>query len=319
MKKAVSILLIMVIAFAPLTASASPFDGLIRPININTSGLKPAAFSNVEYKIRGDVVRVNSEELLPMIKSEEQIREGTKQVDLTPGEIISNIGYIKDSQLKSIKSDYKLGTVLVDEKNQTAVKINSLPEEVEEAQEFSNYVAVEKPEVYEVLEHFKIPKQTVKLNLANISAFGEGMEECAAYISQAFGLEAKVGKSKFTDIPPMHPYLPQINAAVEAGLISGYSDTKFGTFDSISREQMASIIMRGMKSKYGNKLSITGSAMQFKDMGRINSWAKQSVNEISALGIMKGSTDGSFNPQGKVTFNEVAVILNNLDTYMQQH
>lgn len=106
---------------------------------------------------------------------------------------------------------------------------------------------------------------------------------------------------------------------VEAGLISGYSDTKFGTFDSISREQMASIIMRGMKSKYGNKLSITGSAMQFKDMGRINSWAKQSVNEISALGIMKGSTDGSFNPQGKVTFNEVAVILNNLDTYMQQH
>lgn len=178
MKKAVSILLIMVIAFAPLTASAAPFDGLIRPLSINTSGLKPAAFSNVEYKIRGDVVRVNSEELLPMIKSEEQIREGTKQVDLTPGEIISNIGYIKDSQLKSIKSDYKLGTVLVDEKNQTAVKINSLPEEVEEAQEFSNYVAVEKPEVYEVLEHFKIPKQTVKLNLANISAFGEGMEEC---------------------------------------------------------------------------------------------------------------------------------------------
>ena len=180
MKKAVSILLIMVIAFAPLTASASPFDGSIRPLRINTSGLKPAAFSNVEYKIRGDVVRVNSEELLPMIKSEEQIRENTKEVDLTPGEIISNTGYIKDSQLKSIKSDYKLGTVLVDEKNQTAVKINSLPEEVEEAQEFSGYVAVEKPEVYEVLEYFKIPKQTVKLNQSNITAFGEGMEECVA-------------------------------------------------------------------------------------------------------------------------------------------
>ena len=143
--------------------------------------------------------------------------------------------------------------------------------------------------------------------------------ECAAYIAQAFGLEAKVGKSKFIDIPPMHPYLPQINAAVEAGLISGYSDTQFGTFDSISREQMASIIMRGMKSKYGSKLSITGSAIQFKDMGSINSWAKQSVNEISSLGIMKGNADGSFNPKGKVTFNEIAVILSNLDTYMQQH
>lgn len=178
MKKAVSILLVMFIAFAPLTASASPFDGLTTPVNINTSGLKPAAFSNVEYKIRGDVVRVNSEKFLPMIKSEEQVREGIKEVDLTLGEIISNIGYIKDSQLKAVKEDYKIGTILVDEKNQTAVKINSLPEEVSEAQEFSGYIAVEKPEVYEVLEHFKIPKQTVKLNLANISAFGDGMEEC---------------------------------------------------------------------------------------------------------------------------------------------
>lgn len=211
MKKAVSILLIMVIAFAPLTASASPFDGLIRPPSINTSGLKPAAFSNVEYKIRGDVVRVNSEELLPMIKSEEQIREGTKEVDLTPGEIISNTGYIKDSQLKSIKSDYKLGTVLVDEKNQTAIKINSLPEEAEEAQEFSGYVAVEKPEVYEVLEHFKIPKQTVKLNLANISAFGEGMEECVAisdnnkkYVMAAGAKNDGYSGSSLNNLGPKH-------------------------------------------------------------------------------------------------------------------
>lgn len=178
MKKAVSILLIMVITFAPLTASASPFDGFVRPRSLNLSGLTPAAFKDVEYKIKGDAVRVNSEKLLPMIKSEEQIREGITETDLTPGEIISNIGYIKDSQLKAIKKDYKIGTILVDEANQTAVKISSLPEETAETQEFSGYVAVEKPEVYEVLEHFKIPKQTVKLNQANIAAFGEGMEDC---------------------------------------------------------------------------------------------------------------------------------------------
>lgn len=143
--------------------------------------------------------------------------------------------------------------------------------------------------------------------------------ECAAYIAQAYGLEAKMGKSRFMDVTYMNPYLPQINAAVEAGLISGYSDNKFGTYDSVTREQMACIIMRGLKSRYGNRLSIGSKGISFKDMKNINTWAAESVNEISAMGIMKGSPDGNFNPKGKVTFNEVAVMLNNLDGYMQKN
>lgn len=178
MKKAVSVLLVLIIALSPVMVSATPFDYFGKQINVNTIGVKPAKFTNVEYKIREDVIRVNSEKLLPMIKSEEQIRGGLTETELTPGEIISDTGYIKDSQLRMVNKDYKIGTVLVDEKSQTAVKISSLSSDIADAEEFTGYVAIEKPEVYEIVEDFKIPKQTVELNQANIAAYGSGMKEC---------------------------------------------------------------------------------------------------------------------------------------------
>jgi len=141
--------------------------------------------------------------------------------------------------------------------------------------------------------------------------------ECAAFLTKSFQLTPDIGMSTFSDMPPMYPYMPEINAAVTAGLINGYSDTTFGAFDQVSREQMAVIVMRGLRSRYGSQLNITGNSRQFTDSGAVSEWARQSVNEISALGIMKGNPDGTFNPKGAITFNEIAVLLSNLDSYLQ--
>ncbi|MBP1762333.1 MAG: hypothetical protein H6Q64_1875 [Firmicutes bacterium] len=141
--------------------------------------------------------------------------------------------------------------------------------------------------------------------------------ECAAFLTKSFQLTPDIGKSTFRDMPPMYPYMPEINAAVTAGLINGYSDTAFGAFDLVSREQMAVIVMRGMRSRYGSQLSIAGTSRQFTDSGAISEWARQSVSELSALGIMNGNPDGTFNPKGAITFNEMAVLLNNLDNFLQ--
>ncbi|HEX3031242.1 MAG TPA: S-layer homology domain-containing protein [Bacillota bacterium] len=139
--------------------------------------------------------------------------------------------------------------------------------------------------------------------------------EAAAYLAKGFGLESVLGPTQFSDIPSSHPYIPEINAAVKAGLITGNSSTNFGAFGKISREQMATIIMRGLKAQLGSRLNSRGSGLAFKDMSRVSSWASQSVNDISALGIMQGS-EGSFRPANPVTFNEMAVIMNNLDTFI---
>ena len=143
--------------------------------------------------------------------------------------------------------------------------------------------------------------------------------ECAAYLAKTFGLESQVGRGMFTDIEPMNPYLPEINAAVGAGLISGYNTTTFGASDKVSREQMAAIVMRGLKAKAGSNLSIPAASKQFSDAAKISSWAGSAVSEISTLGIMNGYPDGTFKPKGMITFNEMAVMINNLNNYLMKY
>lgn len=52
--------------------------------------------------------------------------------------------------------------------------------------------------------------------------------ECAAYLVHAFGIAPEMKKSVFSDIVPANPYIPEINAAVSYGIISGYSSSVFG-------------------------------------------------------------------------------------------
>ena len=139
--------------------------------------------------------------------------------------------------------------------------------------------------------------------------------ECAAYLAKAFNLQSKIGKSGFTDISPMYPYTAEINAAVSAGLISGKSAAIFGVFDTVSREELSMLIMKGMKLKYGSTLKIPASTMTFSDRSKISLNARQAVSEVNALGLMKGITGISFNPQQSVNFNEMPVMLNNVSSF----
>lgn len=136
--------------------------------------------------------------------------------------------------------------------------------------------------------------------------------ECAAYLSKAFGIQPIMKSSAFSDIVTANPYIPEINAAVSFGIISGYSPTTFGPGDYVTREQMAVMAMKGLKLKLGSSLQIPNSSRAFTDRDKFSSWSETAVNEISSLGIMNGYTDGSFGAKGNITFNEMAVMLNNL-------
>lgn len=133
--------------------------------------------------------------------------------------------------------------------------------------------------------------------------------ECAAYLSRVFGIAPEFSKTSFSDIIYVNPYIPEINAAVSYGIISGYNAQSFGPGDPVTREQMAAMVMRGLKKKLGSGLSITSAGKSFIDNGSVSSYAKGAVSEISALGIMGGYPDGSFGPKKNITFDEMAVML----------
>jgi len=142
--------------------------------------------------------------------------------------------------------------------------------------------------------------------------------ECAAYLVHVFGIMSDMKKPVFLDIVPANPYIPEINAAVSYGIINGYSPEKFGPGDPVTREQMAVMVMRGLKKKLGSSLSIPATGKNFADKDKFSSWSGSAIYEISALKIMNGYPDGRFGAKDNITFNEMAVMLDNLNGFLNK-
>ncbi len=109
-------------------------------------------------------------------------------------------------------------------------------------------------------------------------------------------LDLDIGKledNNFTDVSKADWFYPYINAAYESGILVG-SEGKFNPNDSITREEVASIIGRVLELKY-EKTNI-----DYKDMNKVSSWAKNDVESVISSGILVGY-DNNFNPKDKTT------------------
>lgn len=118
--------------------------------------------------------------------------------------------------------------------------------------------------------------------------------------------------SKFSDVPANSWYGPYVNWAASKGIASGLTSTTFGPDESITREQMAVLLVNFAKVQ-GNTLPTVNSPVQFTDNASISSWARDAVSAAQKAGLINGRTDGSFDPQGKATRAEVATVFVQMD------
>ena len=115
----------------------------------------------------------------------------------------------------------------------------------------------------------------------------------------------------FTDVGPTRADAPYIAWAAANGLTSGVGDNRFDPDAPVTREQLCTFLYRyiELRSKTladaAKKASRSGG---FKDADAISSWARESVEAIAALELIKGS-DGRFRPQDTATRAEMAAIL----------
>ena len=89
--------------------------------------------------------------------------------------------------------------------------------------------------------------------------------------------------------------------------MNGVGNGKFAPEDSITREQMATILYRyaesnGADTTAGTKLD------SYPDSGKVSTWAEAAMQWAVAEGIINGS-DGMLLPQGNATRAQVATIL----------
>lgn len=91
-------------------------------------------------------------------------------------------------------------------------------------------------------------------------------------------------------------------------MVNGVGRDRFAPEAQITREQMASMMMRYTQfNQYNTSKSANLSA--FNDAGSISSWALESMKWANAAGLINGRTASTIAPQGTATRAEAATIL----------
>lgn len=105
----------------------------------------------------------------------------------------------------------------------------------------------------------------------------------------------------------------KINTLVNKNIINGFSDGTFRPSESLTRAQMAKMIV------LAKGLSLTSAAEATKPFNDIpnNHWASAFITASLGAGIMKGYPDGSFRPNDKITRAELARLLRRSITVKQ--
>ncbi|WP_179232744.1 S-layer homology domain-containing protein [Paenibacillus rigui] len=115
---------------------------------------------------------------------------------------------------------------------------------------------------------------------------------------------AGAATTSFTDVDSGYWAADAIRSGVRAGLLSGYPNQSFKPDATITRAEMAAIIIKWMK------LEPSKDKKLFHDMQ--NHWAADQAAAVAGKGLMTGYADGSFRPDQALTRAEAVVIINRI-------
>ncbi|WP_028549541.1 S-layer homology domain-containing protein [Paenibacillus sp. UNC451MF] len=132
--------------------------------------------------------------------------------------------------------------------------------------------------------------------------------EMAALVVRALGLNESKEASPFADTNGGW-YETAVATAYKAGLIAGYDDGTFRPMQSITREELAGLLVKAMNF---TKASTTGERFiqqTFTDEAAISSWALSDVRTAMQLGIVEGNEQGEFKPGSYTSRAEATTML----------
>ena len=105
------------------------------------------------------------------------------------------------------------------------------------------------------------------------------------------------------DVSDRDWFARDVKSALAAGFVSGYPDGTFRPQAEVSRQEAACMLDKLLKLD-------DATTPGFSDAGDIASWAKPSVSDLAAAGIMAGYPGGAFRPREVITRAEAVVMIN---------
>ncbi len=122
---------------------------------------------------------------------------------------------------------------------------------------------------------------------------------------KALGLAlTNVETTQFSDVDA--ELAPYVEAAVDAKITEGVSETMFDANGTINREQSFSMLMRSMGSVDDSDSTLLD---KFMDKDEISDWAKEEMAKAVEMGIVEGYMDGTVKPGREMSRGEMAKII----------
>ncbi|MBD5153405.1 MAG: S-layer homology domain-containing protein, partial [Oscillibacter sp.] len=122
------------------------------------------------------------------------------------------------------------------------------------------------------------------------------------------GTPASTGVNVYSDVVLNGWYTDAVTWATSAGIVNGTGEGKFSPNASISREEMATMMMRYAKYKSYDTAATTDLA-SYADAYQIHDWAYRAMEWANSTGMITGRTAFTLVPQGTATRAETATIL----------
>lgn len=121
-------------------------------------------------------------------------------------------------------------------------------------------------------------------------------------------IPAAAGGGQFTDVAEDAYYYLAVNWAAAKGIVKGIGGGRFAPGNSITRQDLAVILMR-----YADFMKLdlvaTRQDASFKDEDMIGEYAKDAVYALYSAGAINGKDDNTVDPRGFTTRAEVAAML----------
>ena len=156
--------------------------------------------------------------------------------------------------------------------------------------------------------HVKVMNGTGADRFEPSAALSRGM-----FISILYNLEGGPAADKsagFGDVSSDKYYASAVNWAAANKVVSGTGDNKFSPEQSITREQMASMLYR--YAQYKNTAGSSAADLSiFTDGSSVSTWAQDAMSWAVAGRIISGTGNNMLNPQGTATRAEAAQIVSN--------
>lgn len=134
--------------------------------------------------------------------------------------------------------------------------------------------------------------------------------EFAKLIVKTMGLSEPEYENTYYDIVSEDWYASFVQAAKDAGYMSGYNGL-FRPNDKITREEIAKVIVSAYNQKTNKSLE-QGGALYFNDIENISSWAYDYIVAATREGFINGISEELFAPKQNATRAQAVVMLKRL-------